>query len=288
MRMSERDTKIGPTAHYTAYVWYRLRMPHAEYFATRTGRRLFWAFRLAGEWLATLSATHPSMEQYLEMRHRALEKVLHDGDPDCVVELGAGLSRRGLTWAADHGVRYVEVDLPEMVRAKRRIVSDKVPPAVRARAETLLSHVSMDVLSEGLVDELARVLVGAERPVVLSEGLLGYFPMEERKQIVRRVCQALARAGGGAFACDLRAAEGGAAVAAGARALRGAVWVATRGRGLRSDFESHDHVRAFFRDAGFASAETVDISEVSPLLARVRSPARVWLCTVAPTAPGRA
>ncbi len=281
--MSERDTKIGPTAHYTAYVWHRLGMPHAEHFATAKGRGLFWSFRLAGEWIALALPTHPSMEQYLEMRHRALEKVLFDEQPDCVVELGAGLSRRGLTWAADHGVRYVEVDLPHMVDAKRKTIQTRVPAIVRSRAADLLSHVSMDVLSDGLIDELGSVLAGARRPVVLAEGLLGYFPMDERAQIVARIRQALTRAGGGKFACDLRAAEGGAAVATAAKALRGAVWIATRGRGLRKDFESHAQVREFFRTAGFASVETVDISEVSPELNRVKSPARVWLCSV-PTA----
>jgi O-methyltransferase involved in polyketide biosynthesis len=281
--MSERDTKIGPTAHYTAYVWHRLHMPHAEYFATPTGRRLFWAFRLAGEWLATLSPTHPTIEQYLEMRHRALEKVLQDGKPDCVVELGAGLSRRGVTWAADHGVRYVEVDLPHMIAAKRAIIEQCAPSAVRRRAGPLLSHVSMDVLSDALVDELVRVFAGAQRPFVLAEGLLGYFPMEERRDIVRRVCEALSRSGGGTFACDLRSAEGGASVATAAKALRGAVWIATRGRGLRTDFESHAHVRVFFRDAGYCSSDTVDTSEFAPRLAQVRNPARVWICTVAST-----
>ena len=278
--MSERDSKIGPTAHYTAYVWHRLGMPHAEHFATAKGRGLFWSFRLAGEWIALALPTHPSMEQYLEMRHRALEKVLIDEQPDCVVELGAGMSRRGLTWAADHGVRYVEVDLPHMVDAKRDTIQTRVPANVRSRAGELLSHVSMDVLSDGLIDELGSVLSGAKSPVVLAEGLLGYFPMDERAQIVARIRQALTRTGGGKFACDLRAAEGGAAVATGAKALRVAVWVATRGRGLRKDFESHTQVREFFRAAGFTSAETVDISEVCPKLNGVKSPARVWLCSV--------
>ena len=59
--MSERDAKIGPTAHYTAYVWHRLGMPHAGHFVTPTGRRLFWVFRGTLEWTAALSPTMPHL-----------------------------------------------------------------------------------------------------------------------------------------------------------------------------------------------------------------------------------
>jgi hypothetical protein len=88
------DEKIGPTAHYTAYVWHRLGFPNAHVFVTPLGRTLFWSFRFAGEGLMTWVPSVPSMTQYLEYRHRAFESVVEDGEPDVVVELGAGLSRR--------------------------------------------------------------------------------------------------------------------------------------------------------------------------------------------------
>src|SRR5688572_7525842 len=126
--MNERDEKIGPTAHYTAYVWHRLGMPHAEHFATRKGAALFWGFRLGGEWIAAAIPGMPSMSQYLAQRHLAIEHALSEHAPDLIVELGAGLSRRGVTWAVDRGVRYVEVDLPHMVDAKRA----RIPQALRS------------------------------------------------------------------------------------------------------------------------------------------------------------
>ncbi|MFK7991610.1 MAG: hypothetical protein AB8I08_36675, partial [Sandaracinaceae bacterium] len=71
--MSRHDDKIAPTAHYTAYVWHRLGLPHARWFATPKGAAMFWAFRALGEGLGTLHPRVPSMTQYLEMRHRAIE-----------------------------------------------------------------------------------------------------------------------------------------------------------------------------------------------------------------------
>ena len=166
--MSEQgDARIGPTAHYTAYVWYRLGMPHAELFATPTGRALFSGFRAMGEWMAVASSRVPSMTQYLGMRHRLIESTLHDIGPDRVVEIGAGLSRRGITWAADHGVTYTEVDLPHMIAAKRRAV-DRAR-GVRERAGDRLTHEACDVLSDSFAAFLRAQLAGAQRPVVVAE-----------------------------------------------------------------------------------------------------------------------
>jgi O-methyltransferase involved in polyketide biosynthesis len=253
-------------------------MPHAELFATPMGRGLFWGFRAMGEWVAAASRSIPSMVQYLEMRHRLIEENLHDIGPDHVIEIGAGLSRRGITWAADHGVTYTEVDLPHMIEAKRRALS-KASPDVLDRAEGKLTHEAQDVLGDEFAAFLTERLEGAERPVVIAEGLLGYFALPERTRIVAAVCDGLKSAGGGSFLCDMRAKEGGAAVAAAAEILKAGISVVTRGRGVREDFESHDDVRAFFADTGFDSAEPVSLASL-PHLAGVKSPARVWRARV--------
>lgn len=268
------DARIAPTAHYTAYVWHRIGLPYAELFATPTGRRLFWTFRLAGEWLAAAAPSVPSMAQYLELRHRAIDHALDQFGPDRVVELGAGLSRRGLTWALDRGVVYTEVDLPHMIAEKRRALARA--PELEARAKGKLRHEAVDVLSEEFSPWLARELAGAERPAVVAEGLLGYFALPERRRIVAAVAGALASAGGGEFLCDLRSGEGGRAVAAAAGMLRGAIWIATRGRGAREDFASPEAVQRFLIDAGFSTAESIPAERACPELARLRSPARVW------------
>ncbi len=269
--------EIAPTAHYTAYVWHRLGFPHAEHFATPTGRRLFWSFRFAGEWLAVAHPTVPSMLQYLELRHRSIELALEEARPDRVVELGAGLSRRGLTWAADRGVDYVEVDLPHMVSAKRELIRARVPQAVRERAGSRLRHEAVDVLGPDFERWLAGTLEGAERPVVIAEGVLGYFELGDRERVAAAVARALA--GRGAFVCDLRSREGGQAVAAAAKLLRAGIWLVTRGRGAREDFPSTQAVERYFEQAGFGRAEPVPVERAAPHLLRLRSPARVWRAT---------
>jgi O-methyltransferase involved in polyketide biosynthesis len=270
------DAAIAPTAHYTAYVWYRLGLPYSELFVTGTGRRLFWSFRLAGEWIAAAAPSLPSMVQYLELRHRAIEHALVELDPDRVIELGAGLSRRGTTFAADRGVDYVEIDLPHMIAAKREALA-RAPAAIGERIRGRLELVACDVLAPGFEQELAGRLSGAARPAVVAEGLLGYFGLEQRRRIVHAIRGGLARAGGGALICDLRSGEGGRLVATAAKILRGGIWVVTRGRGAREDFAGPEQVRSFLREAGFSEVEPIAPQVATPELARLRSPAKVWI-----------
>jgi O-methyltransferase involved in polyketide biosynthesis len=270
-----RDAKIGPTAHYTAYVWKRLGMPHAELFATARGARLFWSFRLAGEWLMAASPRVPSMEQYLGLRHRLIEAALEEHAPDRIVEIGAGLSRRGVTWAADRGVAYVEIDLPHMTRAKRALLAERAPRDLRERLAERLTIVDGDILDPGFGEALAGHLAGAARPAVIAEGVVGYFDRGERHRILSAVASALAPSGQGTFLCDLRTRAAVRSVGPAMAALRAGIRVATGGRGARPDFEDDDDVRAAFMEAGLAPPDKLDASRL-PDLRYLSFPTAVW------------
>lgn len=270
-----RDAKIGPTAHYTAYVWKRLGMPHAELFATARGARLFWAFRLAGEGLMAASPRVPSMEQYLALRHRLMEEALQAHAPDRIVELGAGLSRRGVTWAADHQVPYVEVDLPSMIHAKRVLWTQRAPAELRARVGDRLTLVEGDILDPAFAETLRGYLADARRPAVIAEGVVGYFDRPERRRILTAVAAAVGRAEHGIFLCDLRTRQAVQAVGPAMAALRAGIRIATRGRGARPDFEDDDDVRTTFQSAGFASVDKLDAARL-PDLRHLSFPTAVW------------
>ncbi|MFW5925684.1 MAG: class I SAM-dependent methyltransferase [Myxococcota bacterium] len=281
-----RDERIGPTAHYTAYVWKRLGLPHAELFATPRGARLFWSFRAAGEWTAAASRRVPSMEQYLGLRHRLIEAALDEHAPDHVVELGAGLSRRGLTWAADRAVPFTEIDLPHMARAKRALLAG-ASPEVRPRAEAHLRIEEGDVLDPALGDRLRSLLAGARRPAVVAEGLVGYFASDERLRILRSVHEGLSGASDGIFLCDLRTRDAGQRLGPAVKAMRLGIRLVTRGRGIRSDFADDAEVRAFFTQGGFAQADKLDASRL-PDLAHLPFPSAVWRARPAAAVPGAA
>jgi O-methyltransferase involved in polyketide biosynthesis len=271
--MSSEHDRIGPTAHYTAHVWQRLRLPYAELFATRRGAALYWAFFFSGEWMTRIAPGVPSMREYLEYRHRLIEAVLHARLPDRIVDLGAGLSRRGITWAADRGVECIDVDLPTMAAAKRRAL-EQVPAELRAR----LRVVDDDVLSPGFEDRLAALLAGAERPVVTAEGLLSYFDPPDRQQTIATVADALRHAGGGSFVCDVHTAEDQARVGRAAELLRLAIRTVTRRKRALDPFPTRAALHEAFEQAGFDAAEIVDAREHDksvPQLRTLHSPALV-------------
>lgn len=282
MNPNPRDARIAPTAYYTSYVWYRLGLPYAHLFKTPQGALAYWGSKAAGEWAAALVPGLPTMVQYLEQRHLSFERALETYSPDRVVELGAGLSRRGLTWALDRDVPYVELDLPHMVAAKRAALDRGLTGAARVKADALLRTEARDILADDFADWLADTLKGSARPAVVTEGVLPYFELVEKLRVAQSVGRALRAIGGGLFVSDHRAREGGARVAVAANAIRLGIRILTLGRGAAPDFESEDAVRAFFANTGFDDAEPIDVRQI-PQVAHIPVPSRVWRAHVLAT-----
>jgi len=65
--------RVGPTAHYTGYVWARNGLSHPE-LETREGRLLFDSLQPA--MLASRALGGPTLEAYLLARHRAIDALL--------------------------------------------------------------------------------------------------------------------------------------------------------------------------------------------------------------------
>jgi O-methyltransferase involved in polyketide biosynthesis len=285
--MTHDAERIGPTAHYTAYVWRRAGLPHAEHFATGQGAVLYWGLFALGEWATRVMPSMPSMRQYLEYRHRLIDAVVARQDPGCVVELGAGLTRRAVTWAADRGVPGLELDLPAMAAVKRRRLA-MAPAALRQRLEARHAVHDADVLAPGFSAQLAALLEGHARPVVVAEGLLGYFDLEPRLGVLSGVAAALRRVGGGCLVCDVHTATAQAQVGLFAHALRTAIRGLTRRRHALAPFPTVAALHQAFAAAGFDHSHDErpeDHVAAEPALRHLRSPAHVILARVEP--PGR-
>lgn len=285
---TERAERIGPTAHYTAYVWRRLGMPHAAHLATAQGAVLYWGFFALGEWVTRLSPNVPSMCEFLEYRHRLIDAVVDELEPGCVVELGAGFTPRAVRWAADRGVPGLELDLPLMAQAKRERLA-RLPAPVRARLRSRHQVHDADVLDPDFGKQLAAWIGDRPRPVVIAEGLLSYFDLAPRRRVLAAVGDALRRVGGGAMVCDLHTAQAQAEAGLAAHALRAAIRGLTRRRRALDPFADAEAIGDAFAAAGFdASREALPGAYVhaQPRLARLRSPAHVIVATTGPAAGG--
>lgn len=281
--------KIGPTAHVTAYAWYQLGLPYSHLFATREGAAMYWVFRGVTE-PAIRAFKFPSLLDYLEFRHRMLDTQLDIMAPDRIIELGAGLSHRGVTWAIDRRVCYTEIDLPHMSAAKRGMFERGPGRVRRALGDGALELRSTNILAPGFADELAQLVEGAERPVVISEGMLDYFDLGDRETLLHNIASGFRKAGvHGHYLTDLQRGDRERKVGFPAQVLRRAIKAATGGKGPAKPFRNLEHVDRVFALAGFDEGRELapkQLAQHEPRLLRLRSPTTVWLASVDGRASG--
>ena len=281
--MSRDHERIGPTAHYTAYVWRRAGFERAELFSTWQGAALYWGFFVAGEWATRLSPSTPSMRVYLEYRHRLIGAVVAEHRPDVVVELGAGLTPRAVAFALAHDIRSLEYDLPDMVARKRAALA-RAPDEIRRALVGRHRVEAANVVEPGFADTLREALADAKRPVVIAEGLLSYLAAVDRARLYASVARALGPEG--LFVCDLHTRGGQASVGAAATVLRTAIRAVTRRKKALDPYADEADVRTVMERAGLADVTFVDpraYEDVQPRLRRLHSPTHVVTATCCTT-----
>jgi O-methyltransferase involved in polyketide biosynthesis len=242
--------RIGPTAHYTGYVWARNGLSHPA-LETREGRALFDS--LQPGMLVSRAAGGATLEAYLLARHRAidalLERAIERGEVSQVIEVACGLSPRGWRFARRYGDRlvYVEADLPEMAARKR---------AALERMGSLDEHhrvADVDALREdgpGSLAAVAAELDAAGGLAIVTEGLLGYLSTDAVEGLWRRFARTLDGFAAGRYISDLHL---GGALTPQVRVFRVLLSAFVRGR-VYLHFASATEAEEALVAAGFDSA----------------------------------
>jgi O-methyltransferase involved in polyketide biosynthesis len=242
--------RVGPTAHYTGYVWARNGLSDPE-LETVEGRVLFETLRLPMTVSAILG--RGTLEGYLLTRHRAidavLERAIDEGRVAQVVEVAAGFSPRGLRFTRRFGDRltYVEADLPEMVDRKRAALERIGSLSERHRVE------EVDALRDegpGSLAELADRLDAGAGLAIITEGLLGYLEKDDVREIWRRFALTLCRFEQGTYISDIHMGE---LQNVQVRAFRVLLSLFVRGR-VHLHFGTDEEIVESLKDAGFSSA----------------------------------
>jgi O-methyltransferase involved in polyketide biosynthesis len=242
---------IGPTAHYTGYVWARNGLSHPE-LATVEGRVLYESLRPGMVLSRALGG--PTLEAYLLARHRAidalLEQAIDAGEVSQVIEVACGLSPRGWRCTRKYGERlvYVEADLPEMAARKRAALERMGSLGPRHRVA------DVDALRDDGPGSLAAVAAGLDENeglAIISEGLLGYLPTDSVQGVWRRFAGVLGGFAGGRYISDLHL---GGIQTAPVRAFRVVLGAFVRGR-VYLHFSDAQEAEVAVRAAGFEVAE---------------------------------
>jgi O-methyltransferase involved in polyketide biosynthesis len=242
--------RISPTAHYTAYVWYRAGMSHPA-LTTGLGRMLYTALRPMNVGYERLG-TRPSLDQMLLARHRVLdhllEQAIQSGKVGQVIEVAAGLSPRGFTFAARHPrLVYLEADLPEMAAIKRRRLAEAGLGGPRHRV------LEVDALRDDGPESLPALAAAHLDPgvgtAVITEGLLGYFDRSSVEGMWARFARVLSRFPSGVYLSDLNLSKDAAGMR-GARAFRLLLSAFARGK-VHLHFADDTEAVAALSAAGF-------------------------------------
>jgi methyltransferase (TIGR00027 family) len=98
---------------------------------------------------------------------------------DLVVNLAAGLDARPYRMSLPPGLRWVEVDLPEMIDYKEDILKGEKPACALERVRLDLSDVGA---RRGLFGRLGE---GARKALIVTEGLLIYWTAEQVAALAR-------------------------------------------------------------------------------------------------------
>lgn len=113
-----------------------------------------------------------------------LLEVLASQAIDAVLNLAAGLDMRPYRLTLPSGLRWIDVDLPEITDYKTEMLGDEKP-------HCLLERVKMDLADVSARRELfARINSGARGIFVITEGLLGYLTEQQVAALAQDLHQA--------------------------------------------------------------------------------------------------
>jgi len=189
---------LSITALYTAETWRWAKLPDAELFETSAGRTVFRITNMSLAIAKLFIWSLRSLKHSLLHRHTMIDHVVRQQKPDMVLELAAGLSRRGATFSANSTLRYVEVDRPHVVEKKRMLLDRS------AGGQAILARENWSLVGRDIQDiVLSKLIGGASRPVVIAEGLFMYLNAEEQRTLWSRIATVLADRENSLFVFDL-------------------------------------------------------------------------------------
>jgi methyltransferase (TIGR00027 family) len=142
---------------------------------------------LAGERGAQIAAVQSFSNEHswsFVARTYAFDRMIADevrAGADVVVNLAAGLDTRPYRMDLPPSLRWIEMDLPDILEYKERILRSAVPMCRLERVRVDLA----DAVARRAA--LSKALIGARRPVVVTEGLLIYLDADQVKSLARDV-----------------------------------------------------------------------------------------------------
>lgn len=249
------NPRVSLTGYATASAWAHFGFAHAHWFETWRGRALFLPMHLGCRALARVAPGPGAFTETLYWRHRWFSAWAEHQAPALAMEIGAGLSTRGIAHAEDHPATYwLDYDLADMVQARRQMLAGRVLPA-NYRLET------GDLLDCELGADLAAPAAG--HAIVMTEGVTDYLDHEEKRRAWQNIAALLARLGGGRYLLEIHPRDRLAAFGPAAGIMLDALRRIS-GRNMRRQlFANTDEALAMLERCGFARTRVLPDGELA-------------------------
>ena len=130
---------------------------------------------------------------HFESRYRSIDQLFEGLPIRNILELSSGFSFRGLDLVQRKGVTYIDTDLAEVIDTKKNFVEALTPP--NANPPGKLQIVPLNALDEAQFKEVVALFPAGEL-AILTEGLLMYLNVDEKKKLFGLVRNILSQRGG--------------------------------------------------------------------------------------------
>jgi O-methyltransferase involved in polyketide biosynthesis len=206
--------------------------------------------------------------RHFENRYRSLDRLLAEAAHPRVLEIGSGLSFRGLELARNSEIFYLDTDLPNIARLKAELVAKLHPgPLTGTLRVQALNALDGDAFHAAVGDMPSGPLA------IANEGLLVYLDDEEKARLASNLRRALLARGGVWLTADVYVQNaGGSAPTVGYGRSREFL---DKHRVEQNKFSDWDAAERFFTKSGFRVAKK--LAHEHPR--RIRES---WVLTVAP------
>jgi O-methyltransferase involved in polyketide biosynthesis len=253
-----RKGDLSITALYTSQTWAWGGLPCAHLFETPEGKKVFDVTNAALAFAGAVSGGLPPLRHSLIHRHTMIDRLLGESGPVQVLELAAGLSRRGAAFTQEPSVRYTEIDLPSVV-ARKKVLLQRSEEGRAVLARPNFRFVGRDVESA----PLDSWVFPNEPLFVIAEGLFMYLSPEKQRALWKKVASLFAVAGAGTFVFDLVPSREQPEAGAAGRALEAMMKRFTGGRAFEKDERTRDDIARELGEAGFGRVELLEPAHVA-------------------------
>lgn len=153
-----------------------------------------------------ITAQHWEIIAMYEARYRTSTNMLMDSGVSQILELASGMSPRGIDFCmADPNTTYVEMDLPEQVGQKLRVL-EKVMGEKGIPGN--LHVLGGDATSKDDFNNALKCFDMTKPIVIMFEGLLVWLKTKQRGQVMENVKNALTQFGGACITSDIAIVPG--------------------------------------------------------------------------------